>query len=309
MASIATRCINTLPLVHAIMLRHRSNHQPASRPTRTVPSWVALLLTSFVLWVGCDTSFDPFTESGMPYSIYGRLTLSDSPDFIRVKAIDALNTPEGSRSLDAAVTLNNLTAGTSEVLQDSIVVFDGVYTHNFRVSQDIQPGATYQLTAEAPDGRTTHATATMPLLASTEVTIEGEPPCGEYSTVLIDFRNLAPGERIEVKVEVDWERGTRWVPLPNDVELPAGGSGGTIFRPYAIIEQVVSEQLFESVSSPCELLEGNAIRVAYTHYGPDWPADTTIADPIKSNTTNGLGLFGGLRRDTLSVTVSGALSP
>jgi hypothetical protein len=47
------------------------------------------------------------------------------------------------------------------------------------------------------------------------------------------------------------------------------------------------------------LLKNNYMRVAYTHFGPDWPADSIVANPLGSNVEGGLGIFGGLHRDTL----------
>jgi hypothetical protein len=257
-----------------------------------------LFISLLFLISGCDNSVDPFdSESGL-FSIYGYLTLSSEQHFIRVKN---LNDPlvEGSKQgLDATVTLENLDTGTLDTLSDSIVVFDGISTHNFRTDQPIQPGAAYRLTVKRADGGTTQATATMPKMTRVDVDAEEVLDCDE--SVLLNFQNIPESNQLELSIAVNWDDKTQWVHRPN-----ATTQTGII--PLRVVEQAVPDPALAAIEEPeryCTILDDGDMRIAYTHFGPDWPADSVLTDPTESLVENGLGVFGGLHQDTLNFTVN-----
>lgn len=258
-------------------------------------SWFFVALIGIgTLLSGCDNTLDPFAEDTGLYSIYGYLSFSGS-NFIRVKDLNTPPTSDSTRSLDATVRLENLETGTTETLIDSVVVFDGVYTHNFRMKQPVVRGATYRLTVERADGRRTRATATMP-----RGTLDVEPSPSDTvdcsGEVLLHLRNARKLSTVTLSVAVSWEDSIHWADQ-GTVDQATG------FVPWRIVQQALPNHVLNTIDDReayCTLLDEHEFRIAYTHYGPDWPADSVLTDPTASRIENGLGVFGGFRRDTLS---------
>lgn len=260
--------------------------------------FTAFIFIPFLFLIGgCDNSVDPFdSESGL-FSIYGYLTLSSERHFIRVKNLNEPPVASSKQELDATVTLENLDTGTLDTLSDSIVVFDGINTHNFRADQPIQPGAAYRLTVERADGGTTQATATMPKMTRVDVDAEEVLDCDE--SVLLNFRNIPESNQLELSIAVNWDDETQWVHRPN-----AATQTGII--PLRVVEDAVPDPALAAIEEPeryCTILDDGDMRIAYTHFGPDWPADSVLTDPTESLVENGLGVFGGIHQDTLDFTV------
>jgi hypothetical protein len=256
-----------------------------------MPALVTLLLAGTA---GCDTSIQPFADETGLYSVYGRLTLSDGPHYVRVRNLNTPSPVDAPPPLDATVTLENLTTGTTETLTDSVVLIDSTYTHNFRADQPIQPEATYRLTVERSDGQSVQATATMPPRTDVDVEPAGSVACDE--AVRLYFRNVPEARLLRLSIGVRWGQELRWV--DRDIETSHG------FRAMNIAEQVIPDRELRTYPTLapeeyCTLLDDKRVRLAYTHLGPDWPADSTRGKPFASNVENGLGRFGGLHRDTL----------
>lgn len=268
--------------------------------------FLALLSGGLLLLTGCDASLTAFERDTGLYSVHGYLTLSQNQHFLRIKDLKSPVTPDSTRMLDATVTLTNVSTGQRETLTDSIVVLDQVFTHNFRTDQDIQPGATYRLTVERPSGGATQATATMP--RNTEVEIM--PPSGTVECtegITLYFRGIRGESRVQVSGGVVWDGSVRWT--RNDLEVPGEDSVSTTggYRPSKIVREVVPEAVWSSIQEPgdyCRVLDERIVKVAYTHFGPGWPADSVLGNPAQSTVENGLGVFTGLRRDTVTRVIS-----
>lgn len=265
-----------------------SSHHPRSIA-------LAFICTLVLVTGACDTLLEPFDDETGVYSIHGILTLSEDTHYVRIRDINQPVTSDSTPGLDATVTLQNLDEGTTDILTDSVVSFDGTYTHNFRVDTDIQPGDSYELTVERSDGETATARATMPPV--TEVEVSAHEPIFCLTGPVFDFINVPDPRLVEISIGVPWNDSYRWV--DRDVETQSG------FLVWRVLEEALPRSVTAARDSNryCTLLPDNKLLVAYTHYGPDWPADSTRLNPVKSNVHNGLGLFGGLHRDTLTVTV------
>lgn len=154
---------------------------------------LTLLVLFFVAASGaalhsCDNTINPIDEdvdSGQ-MSIYGVITEGDNPVYIRVRDMTAPLTGEATRSLDVDVYLDDLDEGTSYELADSVVAFDGVYTHNYRVDQLRKHGHTYRIRAERQDGEGT-------VKAETQVPGYSEP----YS--------YTPVDRCDVPIQIHFQ--------------------------------------------------------------------------------------------------------
>lgn len=261
----------------------------------------ALVSAGLLLMVGCESTIDPFAEETGQFAIYGFLSVSEGEHFLRVEDLNDPLVPGSTRVISATVTLENLDTGGAEMLVDSIVVFDGIYTHNFRSDQIIQPGATYRITVERPDGGgAAHATATMPPLTEVGVAPEGPATCTE--PIEFHFRNVPEPRLLRAAVGVDVTGGrVRWT----DLETPEVGADGTpihSFSASSILRNFYPQPVLDSIGPPskyCVLIDDKKLRLAYTHFGPDWPPDSLLTDPLESPVENGVGVFGGLHRDTL----------
>lgn len=262
---------------------------------------ISVLIAGVALLTGCDNSVDAFEEDAGLFSIHGYLSLSGNEHFIRVKDLNEPLVGDSTRAIDATVTLENLTTGQVETLTDSIVAFEGVYTHNFRTDQDIQPATRYRVSVERPDGRTARATATMP--PRTEVALDPEEPTDCTEALVVRFRNVQEVRLLRVSVGFVWRNQLNWV----DLDEPTVGSEGTpvfSFAPATILDGVFPTSLKRNLGFDqeryCNQLNEDDFRVAYTRFGPDWPADSVLTDPLASSVENGIGVFGGLQRDTLT---------
>lgn len=277
--------------------------------SRPIYRYLALVLCAGALLFGCDAALDPFAGTAGLYYIYGVFEVTEEEHYVRVQNLNRPPQPEDSAPLNATVTLENLTSGTSTGLVDSTITFDETVTHNFQVDTPIQPGATYRLTVERSDGRRTQATATMP--DTTEISLDPAPgstvPCDR--DILLRFRDLPDGTHIRRSVGVRWDGSWRWI---QDRLGPANDfiQGGLM--PWLIVEKALPTVPLQTINNPkkyCRLLDEKQIRVAYTQFGPDWPPDSVRADPTQSNVENGLGIFGGVRRDTLTWPLGPPVNP
>jgi hypothetical protein len=255
---------------------------------------VVFALLGLAVTAGCDTSIQPFADETGLYSVYGYLAVAERQHTVRVRKLNDPVADDANSMLDATVTLENLTTGTTETLADSVVTFDGTDTHNFQVRQPIQPENTYRLTVRRSDGRVAQATATTPPVTDVDIELQNAPVgCGENDAIILYFRNVPRGELLRLAIGVRWDGAVRWV--ERDIDVSYG------FKTRDAVREAIPRSVWRSANgSACSLLDDPIMRLAYTHLGPDWPSDSLGADPLTSNVENGLGRFGGLHRDTLT---------
>ncbi len=272
-------------------------------PPSALRSVLAASVLAGLLLVGCDTALEPFADDNGAYSVRGVLSLTKSEHYIRVNDLNRPATQDTAHRLDATVTLANPSAGITETLEDSVVVFEGTATHNFRVTQAIQPDTEYRLAVERADGVTTRASAITPPLTEVDVDPAATTVACDRETIL-RFRNVPEPRLIRVRVGVEWNGQQEWIS-----SRPVKDSSGTpthFVSAAGVLAEVVPQPTLDDlpgVWAYCTLLSDPTLQIAYTHLGPDWPADSVRADPLASDVENGLGLFGGVHRDTLRKTV------
>lgn len=289
------------------------------------PIGVIALVVVSVVAAGCENTTDPFSERAT-FSVYGILDPNQSRNFIRVKPLHA---PLGQRrtfeSLDAVVTLHNVTTGTSEILEDSVIVFqDGnsrVATHNYWTDTPLQRRAQYRLVIEDQTGETTTATTTVP----PKVTGLSDPKnghCKDY--YLIGLPGVKRARRIlSVTLFFDMKRIDFEISLDElDHEEVYNASHG---RPeYAFIsvspEGMLAEETEHHVDDPrtpqcenvCQNMATDEMIVRFTYGSKEWngsPPDP-ITSPLQSRTlTNGSGIFGAIGRGTVTAGVDTTAIP
>ena len=263
---------------------------------------IALLLLPVVLFgIGCDPSFDPLQENDRYFfSIYGYLDASADTQWVRIAPVrDSLNAiPE---EIDATVTLEHLTSGEIAVMNDSLFeFFHGVRAHNFWTTMDLQPGETYRLGVEASDGRSSHATVTLPsdfpapLLRIAYKAIEGR-----------DVVYIEGAERLaDVQVRYHYRPAAGRAPMypvPHiqDTVRTSPSTYEVLVDPK--FEEDYRERYFPAGIGGSFLYKEVFVAAA----GPDWHPFATIDEKIIalpegiSNVENGVGYVAGIVSKTI----------
>ena len=140
--------------------------------------WLArvVFLGALSILAGCDSNFEPFTESGLHYTVLGYLDTDADTQFIRVvpfrPVVDRLYT----EAIDAVLRSTDLDAGTSLVWQDSVVHFpDSSYGHVFWSRFRAAPGHKYRIEVERSDGSLTWAETVVPEQPADPDSVHGAP--------------------------------------------------------------------------------------------------------------------------------------
>lgn len=247
-----------------------------------------------LLWIslGCDNTIDPLNENKGTYSIYGYLNISEDVNYIRVKDLNSSLFSDSADRIDAKVTLQNLEDGTSQILQDTVVEFDGVKTHNFRTTMDLQYDTKYRVSVERSDGATVTATTTTPYRAETNArpnSIECDRP---LEVSLNPVRELFA---LNIEIGFRYDAKMYWYEADNLFQIN-GNRVSAVFTPQSILNAV-----FEPFSVVCEDLSEKEFRVRYTHYGPNIYKDAS-SDSL--NIPGGTGRFGAFYKDSFTFRVT-----
>lgn len=276
---------------------------------------IAFLLIAFVV-SGCDErSISPLEESSGTYSVYGALSIDQTPNYIRIRDLTVPFLSDSARTLDAEVTFEDLQEGTTTTLRDSVVNFGGNYTHNFIVDQQLEPDRSYQLTVERSDGTTVTSMATTPEI--TEVVLSETPrPNGDVvlgCTVQMTFsyRNVVEPESIRMEVGFQYQGQVHWAEVGKVAQLEHKEGADEMFvrmSPRNLLVEVFPPPGIDNPSinprflSPtvnCNQLDTNMVRIRYDHFGPEWDNINRERGPINPlesmDVEGGLGFLGAFR--------------
>lgn len=251
---------------------------------KQISMYLTVLL--FVL-VSCDNSIYPFNEEKGLYSIYGYLDLYEDVNHIRVKDLNKTLIQDTINAIDAEVTFKNLKKGATQVLEDTVVKFDGVKTHNFFTTMGINPNTEYQVSVKTSDEKAITATTTTPYIADTHV-----HPMGANCTtqVQINFEPVRSQFALRVELGFYYKQKLFWLRAHNYKYENENGVN-IFFTPYKLLNDRFEESLV------CEELSDDLIDVRYTHYGPDLYG-TAVSDVFEI--PGGVGRFGAYYNDTFS---------
>ncbi|MDZ7773387.1 MAG: hypothetical protein U5K31_11710 [Balneolaceae bacterium] len=250
-----------------------------------------MLLISLFAMTGCEDSLDPYEEQPGFYAIYGALDLKSELNYIRVKDLDDPLTSDSTRNLDVTVTLENLDTGAKEMLTDSVVKFENVYTHNFRTDMQIQPGDTYRIRAEGPGGEASTASTTTPEFAELSVSPE-LPDCATEATITME--PVTSPFNVSVSIGLEYFDDMYWTPgLPDD-----GPNDGQVQLQFNLKDLINRAFQGMDIDAPwCHELSDNRFFLRYTHFSNEF------TDRVESDTTSvpgGTGRFGSYYEDSFS---------
>lgn len=249
----------------------------------------SICIVLFLLVSQCDATLDPLDQSNGSFSVHGTVNMDNEIHFFRVNDLKATLQQETVPAIDARVTLENITTGNSVVLPDSMVNFDGVFTHNF-FTEDIEYGNIYELTVERLSGRgTIKGRWTTPRRASME--IEGLPAerTGCNDPITMTYAPVSEISEIDLRI---FRLGDPEIKSfrPPFVKHETDESVTAVFTMYDI-----SKAIYGVYTRDCRNFEaGGQLLFKLTHYGPDYFEDNItggINDQIK------VGLFGALYKE------------
>lgn len=255
-----------------------------------------MIIIVLITGIGCDNSIQPLNKKKGVYSIYGYLNLHKDANYIRVKNLNKTLSEDTTDNIDATVTLENLHNGKTEKLEDSVVVFDGVKTHNFRTTMDIRPNTQYRVTAKRSDGKSVSATTTTPYLAERKVSPVA-PNC--TTNVHLSFEPVRNRHAMRLEVGFPYKGKIFWVRKHTSL-IAYEQRLSLTFTPLELLAELSSGQ--EQGGEPsdkilCEELDSNKFSVRYTHYGPDLFGNS-VSDTL--SIPGGAGRFGAFYKDSFS---------
>ncbi|HEX6982924.1 MAG TPA: hypothetical protein VF181_09195 [Balneolaceae bacterium] len=242
---------------------------------------IATFIIFISLFASCDNSLDAFDERAL-YSIHGYLGIYREYNYIRIKELSSPLRADSTREIDATVTLQNLKTGESEVLKDSIMQFDNVYTHNFRTTLDITPETSYRLTVERSDGEILEATATTPFIAQLQIT-PAEINC--RTRIRTSFVPVLDRIYVHAFLGFSFKNQMYWITIPEVIDAEEE----FVYLSFAV--QSVLDQVFRKNPIECYEMDTDSLYIKYYHFGPDY-FDDTVDDTLLI--PGGAGEFKGL---------------
>ena len=279
-----------------------------------------IIALGLLVLISCDTSrsIDPFEDESGSYSIYGAIELGEDNNFIRIRDVSVpFLADSGLGYENVNVHLEEVESGREIALRDTIVNYNGNYTVNYLIEEDLQPRVAYNFTIGNEYGEAVNSIFTMPGVNTHRINQNRVLDC--YHPIRFTWDNVIAPEYILVEVGVTYQGQRYWgevqrvdepdhVPGSNRMEMqltvrqllvdifppPIGGEGGTSI-PVELWPPMVE----------CNELDNNEIHFRYIHFGPDWQqfeeTDYYIFDFLDSGEIeNGIGFLGGLRRDSFS---------
>lgn len=246
---------------------------------------------------GCESSFDPFEESGISFSIFGYVDVAADTQFVRVSALR--QSAYEDEPVDAVVTLEDLTRGRTATLQDSVVRFgSGAVAHNFWTAEAVEPGTAYRLTATGPDGATaTAAFETPPQFPNptleSGITIYSSPEFPPMAQAVF-FTGIEAFADLRVTYVLEEPRTTVVISYVDRIIRTGEDTHSVAFGAYEDVQRALSGAPGEL----CPRLRSAEIFVAATTEA--WPdlgsldPETRALPATASNVEGGLGFVGGV---------------
>ena len=224
-----------------------------------------LIFTVLFCLSACDTTIEPIADSDPVYSMSGPLDLQRSPNYIRVHNVNSLLNPETTRELDVQMVFTNLTTMESELLRDSVVVFDNLYTHNFKIERPIEYDTRYRIDIEDHRGfrdSLVSVTTKETLMSVSTDTVT----CNERFYVELTNIDLDAGERLDTEVAIQTSNTWQWTPRRDFEEYNSDTNTLVLGWSPNTISSLLWPSPFE-MPVPCEEFTRDLVQFRFTHIG------------------------------------------
>jgi len=240
------------------MMYRKSNTGPAVKAL-----WFAATAAIAIFIVNaCDNSIDPFNPPEQIYSVYAAFDLNSGSQFVRVGDMTQPVTEDATRELNAEVELEHIESGQVYTLSDSIVRFNGVYTHNFYTDAEIIEENNYLIRVTDSGGNVEEAAAQMPSRAGIHFDPVGQV-CSIPVTVEIGPLN---GGRITPLFAVEYDGEIYQTQVTTLQESFFDENNREFIRFSFRPQEVISEAL--PLPLRCFELDTDIIYIEYLHIGP-----------------------------------------
>jgi hypothetical protein len=252
-------------------------------------------LLSLFMWWGCDTNLDVFEADAGQFAVHGILNPDQSEQAIRVRDLQAPFTASATEKIDAEITLTHLESGVTRVLSSRILADDGVFLHNYIVSDSVLYDNTYLLRAERPGEVRQEWTTRVPVRSETQVQ---SPEFNCRENVRIDWNPLNGGT-IVLRVGLSPSRTGAWGPPVVLASSPADPTAGVHYELIPLNQIALLTRSTFPVSNCNGLSTGN-LYISYVHYAPGfYELLQESATDLRLSTQ----LFGSVYFDTLAIRV------
>lgn len=246
-----------------------------------------------LLLFSCDNTLEPIDEDNGIYAIYGFFDLDEEAHYIRVRDLNAPFTKDATETIDATVTLHNLTLGSSIQLESIRQDFQGIYQYNFLFTGNVIPDNEYLIRIERSDGVTVEAITRTPTKPDPVV-----EPLNQNCFVPIEF-SMEPlnGSTVVLRIGLGPSEDDTWG-TPRVLIPDSQGRVAFTFIPH---DQVIELSRFVNPGLRCgQVLHLGNIYVSYIHYGHGF-YEQIANDPF--DILQSTQRFGSLYYDTLAVPV------
>ncbi|MBO6794955.1 MAG: DUF4249 family protein [Balneolaceae bacterium] len=269
---------------------------------------------------GCENrAIDPFEDRTDVFSIYGALNMQDSVNTVRVKNTQTYLLQDSADIKPMTLSFENMESGNTDVLDPMIINFNGNYTYNYPIREDLKPEQKYKITVTDPDGKRSTAVATMPGITIPAVdtlginndTGFGEPDTECFTEHTFLFTNVKEDEQIFMFSGIEYNGRKIWA-RTRTVDAPTRIANTDTLSALLSVKHLIfdhfplSDERYVHVNPRywpstvhCRELDSNEITIRYFHLSADWKfldgEDISTDNLFDSGVVdNGIGFFGGM---------------
>lgn len=281
-------------------------------------TYLLLFLGTMLVFTSCgERTVEPFDDLEGFYSVYGAFSVNEANQYVRIRRLDTPLLADSS-AFNGSVEFENLSNGMVEQLEDTVVEFNGNYTHNFLVEATIQPSTSYRLSVEDDEGNRTESTFTTPALTSSVYSPSSSTDIKCNTPVRIVLSNFEEPEKVLYEIgfrhdgRMNWER----IDLFRD-EIAysyANNSVALELSPHNFLVEVFTPPLPDNPyldpfdlnpTVSCFELDQKEIFIRYYHLGSEWnvglPNELPPLDIETEIIENGLGFLGGYHTEEIRI--------
>ncbi|MCR9133886.1 MAG: hypothetical protein NXI08_15020 [bacterium] len=265
-----------------------------------------------------DRVINPFEDNIGTYSAYGALDLGKSTNAIRIRNVSTpflIDSTIGYE--DVNLFFIDPSTDTELQLPDTVINFNGNYTYNYLLRQNLQPSSTYGVKLVFDGGQESSTTITTPAITIADTTPDKASNCRQ--NLRISFKNVKRPEFINAEVGVLYQGSMHWAPIQTiqtpefidgldemELQLTVTNLLVDIFPPPPEATINIPPRFWLPTVS-CNELDEPTMYIRYIHFGPEWEqfrGTEFLSDMFVDSETieNGIGFIGAIRRDSFSFT-------